>query len=232
MPSFTPKYFVLRPEEFRDARTLTLAGQFAPWIRQLAVSPNLRKVTHLSLRCNDLNPVTLVETLVGSPHLGGLTALSLRGCNISAGAVAVLAGAPLLARLTALDLGGDTTGAAGLRALLGSPYLRELSDLDVSGGHAMRQDWVGGYTTYSNIDDEGALALGASPAAARLTRLNLAWNDIRDDTFRAIIVSPHLANLGGLNVFETGMHELSIGAAVVEALKVRFGEGMSFQAEG
>jgi hypothetical protein len=78
----------------------------------------------------------------------------------------------------------------------------------------------------------GALALAASPAAIRLTRLNLALNCIQADGFRAIVASPYLANLVVLNVFERSLYDLSIDAAVVEVLKARFGQGMSFEVEG
>jgi uncharacterized protein (TIGR02996 family) len=88
----------------------------------------------LSLRLHYLPPSAalageLLLRLVASPHLGGLTALGLRGDGADDEFAAALASSPVLGRLEALHLDSHTLTDAGLARLIRRPHLSRLSRL-------------------------------------------------------------------------------------------------------
>jgi uncharacterized protein (TIGR02996 family) len=127
----------------------------------LADCPHMARVRVLDLESNDLGDADL-EVLMGSAHLGELTALLL-WCNRIGddGVRALLVGS--LPRLARLDLSNNTVGDGGAEALAASLFLKQLTMLDLTG---------------NRISDTGALALAASPHAAGLAWLELAKNPI------------------------------------------------------
>jgi hypothetical protein len=225
MAAITPKYFVLRPEEFRGVRSLCLDGEIGPWLNQLANSPNLGQVTTLSLRGG--GGVSLIQALIASPYLTRLSELTLRACGITAEAAGVLAGSPLLAQLTCLDLGANRLGPSGLRLLLESPYFTQVTRLDLSGSVQPVNDWAGGFFHDPNVGSEGIVCLAASPAAARLRVLNLALNEIDDRGVQALVASEFLAGVICLQVLEPQGASLGLREEAVRALRERFGDRVS-----
>src|SRR5262249_24302090 len=119
-------------------RHLHLAGPFRrgkPSMQAVASSPDLARLT--SLEISDgyffIGPAE-VAALAASPHVGGLTALSLHNNAMGDGGLAAVADSPRLARLTSLSLrfygledpGPAFLGIEGVRALASSPHLTRL----------------------------------------------------------------------------------------------------------
>jgi len=104
---------------------------------RLAAMPELAPLTHLWLHDHEgINPESWRE-LFRSPHLSGLTFLSLAGNGISDEQVEELASAPPLAGLTDLDLSYNAISVDGLRAIIESPHLTKLKNLWLE-----RTDWL------------------------------------------------------------------------------------------
>ncbi|AWM39750.1 Leucine Rich repeats (2 copies) [Gemmata obscuriglobus] len=86
------------------------------------------RLEELHLGSNTLNDAGAV-VLAHSPHLAGLTALTLTSCGIGDEGVRALANSPHLERVDLLDLSNNPIGETGFRALLNSPYWRGLRRL-------------------------------------------------------------------------------------------------------
>jgi uncharacterized protein (TIGR02996 family) len=123
--------------------------------RDLAGCPQLARLN--SLRVYGLYTQDSVS-LIGSPHLGGLTSLALPQASLTDAGVGALAGSPLLARLTWLDLTCNGIHDAGVTALAASPHASRLERLDLS---------------RNGIGQEGAAALAASTSLGGLRSLRL-----------------------------------------------------------
>ena len=98
--------------------------------RELARWPVPAGVVSLDLRCWRAWSPTLVEGVITSSHLAGLTALALQG-GIDDDFVAALVASPLLRQLEALRLDTKDLTDAGLARLLRSPHLDRLTKLDL-----------------------------------------------------------------------------------------------------
>jgi uncharacterized protein (TIGR02996 family) len=145
---------------FRSLRLGFFGTQDGPeWVCELASLPRLADLTALNLYQTSLHDAGVIA-LLESPHLAGLTYLSLRATGhatqVGSGAARarVLAGSPHLARLNALNLGCNRIDTEGTVALANSPHLAQLTFLDLHGA-LMR--------------DAGAEALAKSPHLTRLT---------------------------------------------------------------
>jgi uncharacterized protein (TIGR02996 family) len=116
------------------------------------------------------------EAVLGSPHLGNLRSLRLRG-----GANA-LAGAHSLARLEALDIGSNNLGDDGAWAVLRAqlPALRSLT---------MSGNWLG---------DGAARALATAPLLAHVSELDLSRNSLGPAGVEALAGSAHASGLRAL----------------------------------
>ncbi|MDY3551891.1 TIGR02996 domain-containing protein [Gemmata sp. JC717] len=86
------------------------------------------RLEELHLGSNTLNDAGAV-VLAHSPHLAGLTALTLTSCGIGDEGVRALANSPHLERVDLLDLSNNPIGETGFRALLNSQYWRGLRRL-------------------------------------------------------------------------------------------------------
>jgi uncharacterized protein (TIGR02996 family) len=110
--------------------------------------------------------------------------------------VATLTGQPLPARLGTLDLSTTLIGPDNvwplLNALESCPLL---THLDLGGGYQPRG---ASGEIRANIGNDGVIYLADHPLVARLHQLNLAHNAIVESGARALIESPHLANVGCL----------------------------------
>jgi len=208
---------------------LTQAGEH---VRALAASPHLAQLTTLDLFDNLIGDAG-VEALVASPHLTRLTKLSMGGCQIRERGVRALAGSRLLAQLTSLDLGSNYLQTAGVQSLLDSPYFIQLTELNLS-GDVMNDVYDSSWFLLPNIGEDGVIFLASSPAVARLTTLDVAWNGVGARGFEALLTSPYLENLTSLHVYENNRynyvisHNTALGNDVIQAFRARFGNRVSF----
>jgi uncharacterized protein (TIGR02996 family) len=97
-------------------------------IEALASAPGLARLTALDLSDSYYR---VVDALLGSPHISGLTSLRLQRCDLSDPGAALLAGAPALTGLRELDLSWNRIGPEGAQALAASPNLGGLTRLDM-----------------------------------------------------------------------------------------------------
>jgi uncharacterized protein (TIGR02996 family) len=117
-------------------------------------------VCRLSLRSARTSDL---RTLVSSPVMAYLPALSVDGCNFGNAGAEVLAAAPAARSLRRLSLTRDQIGDRGTQALAESPHLAGLQSLDLVG---------------NRIGDTGAEALAAATGWDHLTHLDVAENPI------------------------------------------------------
>lgn len=113
-----------------------------------------------SARASDL------RTLVGSPVMAHLPAVSVGGCKFGNAGAEVIATAPGASRLRRLSLTRNQIGDRGAQALAESPHLAGLRSLDLVG---------------NRIGDTGAEALAAAANWAELEHLDVALNRIGRD---------------------------------------------------
>jgi hypothetical protein len=97
-------------------------------IEVFASSPGLARLTALDLSNSYYR---IVDALLGSPHIGGLTSLRLQRCALGDPGAALLAGAPSLKGMRELDLSWNRIGPEGAAALAASPHLGGLTRLDL-----------------------------------------------------------------------------------------------------
>src|SRR5262249_50725741 len=110
---------------------------------RLAEFPALARVRELRLHEDPYDPPTAdgVAEVLASPHLRGLTALTLSGVPTGPGGAAALVSSPHLGRLrrlnVSLNFGPVTTvGDAWLAALAAVPHLTGLRELALGGAGA------------------------------------------------------------------------------------------------
>jgi uncharacterized protein (TIGR02996 family) len=161
----------------------------------LVTSPHLAGLTHLSLCGNPVGPAG-VQALAACPHLANLRRLRLSSCGLDAGAVEVLAACPHLAGAAVLHLDSNAIGDAGARTLARGPAPAAPETL---------------YLQECGIGAAGARALAGSPRMVSLRRLLLhGRNPIGPAGVEALAASPHLTGLRELYL-EPGAW--SLGAA-------------------
>src|SRR5262249_46308676 len=134
-------------------------------VRALANSPSaagLRKLVLRSCRFADRG----MRDLAASPHLAGLTSLSVYGSTQRwrGAGVRALAESKTLRRLEHLDLGGVDCTVPVLAALCSSPILAGVSNLSLS--------------TDQRSMGKALATLVSSPHPRRMNRLDLAGNDL------------------------------------------------------
>jgi uncharacterized protein (TIGR02996 family) len=131
--------------------------------------------------------------------------MELELTDVDAGAAARLAGSPLLGRIKHLTLRGEI-GDEGAAALAASPLVSglerlNLKDNDITDQGAMCLARAGLEhckrlaLTGNPVADEGAAALAHSPDLAGLEALFLSRTAITDQGVAALASSPHLGNL-------------------------------------
>jgi uncharacterized protein (TIGR02996 family) len=155
-----------------------------------------------------------VASLARCSHLRHLQTLALDdNPNISEQGMLALAGSPHLTGLSKLSLQRCRSFRdEAVRALLTAPWAPALRELGLSRGGSVLGEW---------ITDAGVEALAASPAVARLCRLDLEGHRITDRGATALEASPYLTALGCLNLRLT-----DVGAEMQKRLRKRFGAGV------
>jgi uncharacterized protein (TIGR02996 family) len=164
-------------------RTDNYADLSAGRICDMIESPHLAGLTHLSLVCGEFGPAD-VERFAGLSGLARLRSLHLSGCRLDASGVRALARSPHLAGLRRLNIDAEGGGPC-LPALLEAPWLASLRELRFS---------------CEGIDDDDLKALAANPAVSRLRVLHLGPQPITRAGTEALANSPHLGGLLSLNV--------------------------------
>jgi uncharacterized protein (TIGR02996 family) len=163
-------------------------------VTDLLCSPHLTRVAFLGL---EANPAARLDgKRLAALEPAGLRLFHAHGCRFGTADVRKLVRCPRLSTLWYLDL--DSNG-------LGTPAVREL--VRGFGNWCPPIMWL----THNRIDDAGAALLANWKAAAGLRVLHLKFNQgMTDAGARALLDSPHLADLDGLGV-----------SASDEALKAR-----------
>jgi hypothetical protein len=177
----------------------------------LANCPHLTRLRTLDFPHNSITGRG-VTALLTSPHLANVAFLGLEGnpCSALDGA-RLAAAAPGALRM--VHCHGSRLVTADVRALARCPRLRTLwyLDLDDNGfGTPAVRELIKGFgkrcppimwLTHNRIDDRGAALIAKWKAASALRVLHLRFNDgMTDAGIRALLDSPHLANLDGLGV--------------------------------
>jgi uncharacterized protein (TIGR02996 family) len=211
--------------------SLRLRGVRAYVLPALAGSRHLGRLTRLDLGWNGLG-VGGLPPLLGL-RLPALEDLGLEGNGLDNVAVRLLAGWPSLAGLTGLDLSTNAIGPDGCAALARCPHLGRLTTLRLgfnpvgdSGASALAR-WRHGalerlYLGRNQLGADGVRALANSPRLARLTHLDLDYNDVPAGALEELAASRRLRRLKALY--------LRCGKGLTPRLKARlqrrFGEGV------
>ena len=176
-------------------------------VGDLAACPGLGNLSALDFTACGLTDADL-EALAGSPYLGRLRSLNLRGWGrITSSGVGLLVAAPGLERLESLNLRHTGVGVGGASELASSPHAARLTDLNLDN---------------NALGDSGAQLLAGSKHLGGLVSLSLSGNVITDRGARALARSKCLARLAKLDLTHN-----RIGPAGAEALRERFGPGLS-----
>ena len=174
-----------------------------------------------------------VELLGRTRAFPELVTLNLMDNAFTADGLSALLSTRAWAKLRSLSLGGvwGYFGPATAQVLDADlPKLR-LSRLDLlhfqGGGEVMQILCRGSALSHlddfslraSEVDDDGAIALAACPAAAGLTALDLSVNRITDTGARALAESPYLTRLRWLNLSSNrlggdGIEALAVGSSL------------------
>jgi uncharacterized protein (TIGR02996 family) len=115
---------LFRTTPLRDVRLVAVA----PFMDELARTPNLAKLERLDLSGNWIGPAGVRE-LAGSPHLIRLRALDLSRNGLGADGVRELLAAPWLRQLRSLSLADNGLTSAEVEQLLTDPELAGMTDL-------------------------------------------------------------------------------------------------------
>jgi uncharacterized protein (TIGR02996 family) len=198
----------------------------------LAQAPELAQLRVLHVSSSKGVTDAAVAALASSPYLACSDGLDIYGTALTDAAAQALAAAPRAACLTRLTIVGNELGNQGLEAVIESPHLGALRELTIG----------------ARITDPGAAMLAASPASARLRRLDFSYNrQLGVRGAEALAASEHLSGLQVLSLCDTrigprgalalihssqlpGLRGLHVGTEgggwppeVREALKQRFG---------
>jgi uncharacterized protein (TIGR02996 family) len=155
-------------------------------VTALLCSPHLKNVAFLSLEGNSCAGLDAKRLAAAEP--GGLRMLHAHGCPFRTPDVRALARCPRVRTLWYLDLDAAGIGSPAVRALVTG--LRDFCPPIL---------WM----THNRIDDRGLEELANWPAAAALRVLHLRYNNTTDAAARALLDSPHLADLDDLGVSNT-----------------------------
>ncbi len=163
-------------------------------VTSLLCSPHLRNVAFLGLEDNPLHGLDAEKLAALEP--AGLRMLHAHSGRFRTADVRALARCPRLRTLWYLDLDANNLPATAVRELIRGfgkwcpPIL-----------------WL----TYNRLGDRGAELLADWKAAAALRVLHVRYNrGMTDVGARALLDSPHLANLNSLGVSATGETELRL----------------------
>jgi uncharacterized protein (TIGR02996 family) len=182
--------FLARTPHLSSLQSLTLPHHSLDLqgIRALAQAPALANLATLRLNFNDIGDLGL-HAILGADHLGNLRRLHLARCGITNTGMNALARSGLLAQLEALELThNDKIDSAGIRSLASSRRLGSLRSL-----------WLGGLP----INGLAILSLAQCKQLVGLTELDLSQTHIGDTGADALADSPHLENLGWLNLYKS-----------------------------
>jgi uncharacterized protein (TIGR02996 family) len=171
-------------------------------------SPDLRRLSSLSLSECELRGAAGVRALAESCRLERLTFLRLDKMDLSDDGARSLAGSPNCLRLRALSLDECNVTRRGAQSIAASSSLGALEFLSLN---------------HNRIGDRGAGALAASPSLAGLTSLHLRNNGIWDAGAKALAGSPYLNRLEVLVLDEN-----AISPARQADLRARFGKRVLF----
>jgi uncharacterized protein (TIGR02996 family) len=119
---------LFRTTPLRDVRLVAVA----PFLKELARTPNLARLDRLDLSGNWIGPAGVRE-LAGSPYLTRLRALDLSRNGLGPDGVRELLAAPWRGQLRSLALADNGLTAADIELLRADPALAGLADLDISG---------------------------------------------------------------------------------------------------
>lgn len=194
------------------------ADRDAPWLVPLGVTPMFRVERYSRGFPERVSYSALEELFEAADRLFDL--LPVRGIEIESGSGADaevmmrLADAPWLSRLTDLRLFHHDSIAPGVwEEFFRSPRLSGLTHLTLGN---------------CGMFEEETAHLAAAPVFANLVSLDLGYNGIGVDGAQALLDSPHLKGLKTLCLEHNFFGEDEDEDAVLEALEMRFGEGLVF----
>lgn len=131
--------------------------------------------------------------------------------KIQIGAEQFLANAELVFGTTPLSQVAFHNASQSLARLAECPYLARLRGLDFKPDFTWRQrDFPS-----SQLYDEGARILAASPHLSNLRSLDLGWNRIGDEGVRVLAESPHLAGLVSLDLSQNEIGNVGFAALLM-----------------
>jgi len=140
-----------------------------------------------------------LNAIATSPHLSGLSGLTLFAQHLGDTVAQTLAESPFLSRLTTLELGRNRITDVGVKAIAESECFGQLASLDLGDNH---------------VTDLGAQTLAACVTMETLRRLDLRRNEIGPDGLDALSATERLVALTHLNL---GHNRVGVTRAYVPA---------------
>ena len=237
--SISPTHFVGHAELIFRHAPLLRAVRF-PYakgeVKDLAACPFLARLASVDLQqmwpCGQCPIDAELRALFKSPHVNGLSRLSVALDRIDAVMARALVASEPLRHLAALDLSGNPLGEAGARVLADARHFGRLAELNLD-DTGLDESAVDAFATahfpalqkLSLVNNDlrpGAIkALVTAPFFESLAELNLAGNRIGAGGSAALANLPATAKLVTLDVRRNGLSEKAI-----RALKARFGKGV------
>jgi uncharacterized protein (TIGR02996 family) len=184
-----------------DALNLSFTALGDKGLQALATSPAFERLRSLKINDNTRLGIPGIRALAESPFLTALTDLDVSGNGLSDVALRPLFDGPPGSRLFRLNVVGNRLRDAGTAALVAAPVFRQMAERD--GFIDLRRVEMG---------PEGAKALAASPALARVERLDLEGNVLGDAGLTALAASPHLTQLRELLLRDNRLTDYGIRA--------------------
>jgi uncharacterized protein (TIGR02996 family) len=189
------------------AVTLVAPAFTSQFVEQLAGAGLLGWICGLELR-DDC--AAALRTFGQHPEAAGVRTIKVR-YGASDEVVAALTETPHWTGLRALDLSETVVSSDAAENLFRAEHLRTLKRLHVHGNawpaETLRAFAAGGFTeltslrfNWSGLDDEGAEALAACPALARLRKLDLDHNGLTGRGVTELLCSPHLERVAFLGL--------------------------------
>ena len=213
--------------------TLAIDGVDSAEVEELVDAPGLRHLFELTWTGQPVTNAHL-RVIASSPHLAGLRGLGISFNLIESAGAEIIAASRTLRSLRRIELASCRIGVVGLRALCGSTIMATVSELCLPqnaitawGARALANcPPLRRLGLYANeLGNEGVIDLSHHESLRGLAHLDLGMNRVGSAGGRALAESPYLY---GVRHLYLGGNRIASDTLVVQALRKRFGAGVTF----